>query len=133
MANFTIRSEGAAEALQKLSAFNLAAKNEVVKAVNMSMVALDREAKQPDSHPQKPHEWTGGVPKDIGRLQNSQRPLWRAHDGMAVEYGTDVEYALAVHEGMTKVPPRPWLQDSFDKIAPGYIDRIKKAIGDIKP
>lgn len=63
---------------------------------------------------------------DTGNLRNSI--THRVIDEPAVVIGTDVEYALYVHEGTSKMAPNRYLKNAVDRNRDQIVDYIKKAM-----
>jgi hypothetical protein len=79
------------------------------------------------------------VPVDTGRLRDSHRVLTGGATGRnfvkvnivvggIIIRGRFVNYAAAVHEGSPSFPARPWLAMAVKAHAPGYMDRLRRAI-----
>lgn len=64
-------------------------------------------------------------PEDTGRLRNSITHTIDAGDNTAV-IGTNVEYALYVHEGTRKMKGQPFLKDAVTQHADDYRGIIEK-------
>jgi hypothetical protein len=55
-----------------------------------------------------------GCPVDTGRLRSSIRyAIFTDSEGVYAQVGSDVEYALFVHEGVRGRPGRPFLTDAL--------------------
>lgn len=66
-------------------------------------------------------------PVDTGRLRNSITHAIDASDSTAV-IGTNVEYALYVHEGTSRRKGQPFLTDAVAQNADKYRDIAEKAL-----
>lgn len=64
---------------------------------------------------------------DTGNLRNSIN-YKVASDEQAVYIGTNVEYALYVHEGTSKMAPNRFLKNAADRNRDQVTDYIKKAL-----
>ena len=63
---------------------------------------------------------------DTGNLRNSI--THQVIDEPAVVVGTDVEYALYVHEGTSRMAPNRYLKNAVDRNRDQIVDYIKKAM-----
>lgn len=66
-------------------------------------------------------------PVDTGRLRNSITHTIDA-DGKAAIVGTNVEYALYVHEGTSRRKGQPFLTDAVNQNADNYRDIFEEAM-----
>ena len=80
----------------------------------------------------KPHQRSapGEPPKtDTGRLVASifAEVTDDGRDRVSAEVGTDLAYGGWLEDGTLKMPARPWLQPTFERLKERIVERIRKA------
>lgn len=120
------RIEGIDDAIRNIKAFEFRTNQGVKNAVNAAVLDLDRENKK------RMTEMIYDQPESpsyvrTGRLRSGFKWLISI-GGRAAEYFTHTNYAQYVHDGTSKMPPRPFLQDAFDAIRPSFVKKIDDAV-----
>jgi HK97 gp10 family phage protein len=121
---------GLDEALDKIGNYPKTVRKAMHGVLVDTEIKLDKRAKrnlQPFYDGADPrNRWTGRLRASHGFVFKNQ--------GMTLLYGPgvgtqeEIDYAIFVHEGTVKMPPRPWLRDAFNQTKPQYIKDMAKAI-----
>ena len=121
MARNVVKTFGVKEGMRNMRKLPPAVRKDVKDAVSLGANDLQTEAMRTVA---------GSGPLqafDTGRLTSSH-VIEFTKDGLTASIGPEVEYGLFVHEGTTKMPPRPWLLDTWDRPKGGIIKEIGNAV-----
>ena len=111
-----VELKGLPKALKGFEKYNLKKRKQVKELIQITALNIETQAKK-------------NVHVDTGRLRSSIETLYKALDGLGVEVGTDVVYAIFEE---FKPNNHPFLGPAAENERPKYLKELKKILKDVK-